>query len=97
MNLLMFLDDFSISMKSIHRLPFVLSPLYIVFRAVTAKKYEIAADLYWNMLLLPTNMLSPKVAIDRLKEDLDANRLPFYIEKLEEVETLKIAWRSCNM
>ena len=46
----------------------------------------------FNTILLPE---MENIAIEVLRSGKIANGK--YIEKLEEVETLKIAWRSCNM
>ena len=92
LGLLEFLNEFSVSMSSTHPIPFVLSPLNLVQKALDAHKRELAANLYWNISLLPINMLSPAKAMRRLEDDLDAKRLPFYFQKLEEVERSQIGW-----
>merc|ERR1711871_522016 len=95
MSLLQFLDEFSVSMTSSYPLPYVLSPLYLVHKAVKAQRIEMAADLYWDVLFLPLSLLSPKISTNRLKEDINAKQMPFYFQKLEEVNLLQMGWNTC--
>ena len=94
-SLLQILDEFSVSMTSSYPLPYVLSPLYLVHKAVKAQRIEMAADLYWDIIFLPLSMLSPKISANRLKEDLNAKQMPFYFQKLEEVNLLQMGWNTC--
>lgn len=87
---------FSIIRKGqvLKRIPYILSPLYLIENALVANQLEVASYLYCDLLRVPKVMFSKCLAQHKVLHDVKSGNLPYYLSKLNEALTGDLGWNA---
>ena len=75
-------------------LPYLMSPFYIVKRLINHNQFNLAAQIYSNLLVLPYNLKSPIVVYAKLKIHLQEGKFPEYMTSICEIASKDLSWDS---
>ena len=78
----------------VKRLPYLITPFYLVEKVLLSNNVEIAGHLYCDLLRIPKELISQPVAIKTILDDIDSGSFPFCVNKLDEVVQLELGWAS---